>query len=158
MSTDIKKELRDRLEDTNVGMLSAGSAPAVPMSHYYEEDDPTGALWFITAKTTDLAQAAVTATPSTFIVCAKDESLYTRIEGTLSLSEDKAKLDEIWSAMAAAWFEEGKEDPDVQLMRFDPREAEVWLTGNSAKFMYEIAKANMAETTPDVGEHGTVRF
>ncbi|MDF1729784.1 MAG: pyridoxamine 5'-phosphate oxidase family protein [Sulfitobacter sp.] len=158
MTTDIKQEFRDRLEDTNVGMLSAGDAPAVPMSHYFDDDDPTGALWFITAKQTDLAKAAVTAAPSTFIVCAKDESLYTRIEGTLSLSEDRAKLDEIWTAMAAAWFEEGKQDPDVQLMRFDPRKAEVWMTGGNLKFLYEVAKASMSETTPDVGRHETIVF
>ncbi|WP_281991881.1 pyridoxamine 5'-phosphate oxidase family protein [Sulfitobacter geojensis] len=158
MSDHIKKEFLDRLEDTRVGMLSAGSARAVPMSHYFDDDDPSATLWFITAKQTDLSKAAGAGTPGTFIVSSTDESLHARVEGTLSVSNDPAKLDDIWNKVAEAWFEGGKQDPDIQLLRFDPREAEVWLTGGSLKFLYEIAKAQLTDSTPDVGEHAVITF
>lgn len=158
MSEDIKKEFWDRLEDTRVGMLSAGSARAVPMSHYVDEDAPTPTIWFITAKDTDLSKAAGTGAPGTFIVCSTDGQLHTRIEGTLSQSNDRAELDRLWNKIAEAWFEGGKDDPDVQLLRFDLKEAEVWLTGGGLKFLYEVAKANLTDSKPDIGDHAVLRF
>lgn len=158
MTDHIKKEFLDRLEDTRVGMLSAGAARAVPMSHYFDDDDPQATLWFITAKQTDLSKAAGSGTPGTFIVNSTDESLHARLEGTLSISNDAAQLDRIWSKVAEAWFEGGKQDPDIQLLRFDPKEAEVWITGGSVKFLYEIAKANLTDSKPDVGDHAVITF
>ncbi|MCX7566271.1 pyridoxamine 5'-phosphate oxidase family protein [Sulfitobacter sp. F26169L] len=156
MSDDLKEMFWDRLEDTRAGMLSADGAPAVPMSHH--ADDDSGTIWFITAKTTDLAKAAARPVPAQFLVSSSDESLYARIDGTLDAVTDRMMLDEIWSVFAGAWFEDGKDDPDIQLLRFAPREAEVWATGGSVKFLYEIAKANMTDEKPDAGEHGTIRF
>jgi hypothetical protein len=46
----------------------------------------------------------------------------------------------------------------VQLVRMDLKQAEVWLTGGSLSFLYEIAKANVTKQVPDAGEHGTIRF
>ncbi len=158
MSDKIREEFLDRLEDTRVGMLSAGDARAVPMSHYFDDDDPKTVLWFITAKQTDLAKAAIGGADSTFIVSSTDESLHARMEGTLSQSNDEAQLDRVWSKVAEAWFEGGKKDPDIQLLRFDPKEAEVWVTGGGLKFIYEIAKANLTDTKPDIGDHAVLTF
>ena len=158
MSTQIKQEFWDRLDDTRVGMLSAGSARPVPMSHYVDEETATPTLWFITAKDTDLAKAAGGGAPGTFIVCSSNGQLHARIDGTLSRSEDRAELDLLWNQIADAWFEGGQQDPDVQLLRFDLSEAEVWLTGGSLKFLYEIAKAQLTGEKPDIGEHAVLTF
>lgn len=158
MSTDLKKEFWDRLEDTRVGMLSASNARAVPMSHYIDDDAPEHTLWFITAKDTDLGKTAVTGAEAEYIVSSKDENLYARINGKLSVSNDAAKLDEIWNAVASAWFEDDQRDPDVQLLRLDLNEAEVWVTGGSLKFLFEIAKAHLTDEKPDMGDHGVLRF
>jgi general stress protein 26 len=119
MADTLKKEFWDRLEDIRAGMLSADGAPAVPMSHY--SDDDGGPIWFITAKGTDLAKTATLPTPSQYIVCCPHESLYARIDGTLTAVTDAETLDEIWNGIASTWFEDGKQDEDVQLLRFDPR-------------------------------------
>tara|TARA_R110000787_G_scaffold31509_5_gene83505 strand:- start:2872 stop:3423 length:552 start_codon:yes stop_codon:yes gene_type:complete len=156
MANDLKKEFWDRLEDTRTGMLAADGAPAVPMSHY--SDDDKNIVWFITAKGTDLAKSAARSVKSQYIVCSNDESLYARVDGTLSAVTDPATLDEIWSTVAGAWFEEGKQDKDVQLLRFVPEQAEVWATGGTLTFLYEIAKAQMTDEKPDMGEHGIIRF
>ena len=158
MTDTLHKEFWDRLADTRAGMLGAGEARSVPMSHYVDGDAPGNTIWFITAKGTDLAKAAAGGATGEYIVSSTDQSLYARIDGRLSLTEDAAKLDEIWNFIAAAWFEDGKQDPDVQLMRFDLTEAEVWATGGSLKFLFEIAKAHATDAKPDMGEHGTLTF
>jgi len=60
--------------------------------------------------------------------------------------------------VADAWFKGGKDAPNVRLIRFQPEMAEVWATTGAAGFMYEIAKANLGDSAPDMGEHGTVLF
>lgn len=53
------------------------------------------------------------------------------MQGTLSLDNDRATIDRLWNRFVAAWFEGGKEDPRLALLRFDPHEAEIWLDGSS---------------------------
>ncbi len=158
MSDTLKEKFWDRLEDTRTGMMAAGHGRAVPMSHYVDDDDKAPALWFITAKGTDLAKAAAGGASGEYIVSSNDEALYARIDGKVSVSHDKAKLDKLWNGVAAAWFEDGKQDDDLQLIRFDLAQAEVWATGGSLKFLYEVAKAHVTDSKPDMGEHGTVHF
>ncbi|MGJ8545034.1 MAG: pyridoxamine 5'-phosphate oxidase family protein [Sulfitobacter sp.] len=153
---EVQSEFWDSMEDIRAGMLSAGSARAVPMTHYLDKDQNT--LWFITAKGTELAIAAQDGAPAQYTVTSKDEGFYARIDGALQTVTDPAKLDEIWNRFAAAWFEDGKQDPDVQLLRMPLSSAETWETGGSLSFLYEIAKANMSDSKPDAGRHSKLRF
>ncbi|APE43105.1 general stress protein [Sulfitobacter alexandrii] len=157
MSTDLKKEFWDRMEDIRSGMLGADNARSVPMSHFVDDDTPN-TLWFITAKDTDISKAAGTGADAEYIVSSKDEHLYARIHGRITVSHDDEQLDDIWNAFAAAWFDGDKNDPDVQLLRMDLKEAEVWVTEGNLKFLYEIAKANVTDEKPDAGKHGTLMF
>ncbi|WP_259992187.1 pyridoxamine 5'-phosphate oxidase family protein [Sulfitobacter sp. S190] len=122
MTDTLKQKFWDRMDDTRTGMLAATDAPAVPMTHYVDEE--AGVLWFITAKGTDLGSGATGGAAAQYLVSSKDEHLYARIDGRLEAISDPRKLDELWNVFAAAWFEDGKRDEDVQLLRFAPAEAE----------------------------------
>lgn len=156
--SDDRETFWDRLDGVNAGMLGSSEAlNFVPMSHY--ADPEAGALWFITAKGTDLVTAAEAGPfDAMHIIADGSEKLWARIEGRLELSEDRAKLDELWSRVAAAWFDEGKQDPDVRLLKFSLTRAEVWATTGGLGFLYEVAKANLTGAKPDVGEHFTLTF
>ena len=157
MTDTLKNEFWDRIEKAGPGMLSAGDAQAVPMTHQSGRDE--GALWFITARDTALATAAKGGAQSQYLVASDSANLYARIDGALRTVTDKAKLDELWSAFAAAWFEDGKHDPDVQLIRFEPARAEVWASDGTASFLYEVARANVdGSKITDAGQHGHVTF
>lgn len=156
MSTSLKEEFWDRLDDIRTGMLAAGQARAVPMSHYADRD--AGVLWFITAQGTDIVKSAKAGSSAEYIVSSDDEHLYARIDGTVHAVTEPEKLAELWSVVPAAWFEDGWQDKDVQLVRMDLTEAEVWATGGSLSFLYEIARAHLTGKKPDMGEHGTIKF
>ncbi|MCQ0971793.1 pyridoxamine 5'-phosphate oxidase family protein [Paracoccus sp. TK19116] len=155
---DHDEKFWDRLDDINAGMLGLKSdARFIPMSHYAERDER--ALWFITAKGTDLVDALQGgAQEGIHLVSDGGEGLYARVSGRLALSDDRAKLDELWNAVASSWFEDGKQDPDVQLVRMDLTDAEVWATGGKVSFLYEIAKSKVTGSKPDMGEHYTLSF
>ncbi|MFT6091150.1 pyridoxamine 5'-phosphate oxidase family protein [Sulfitobacter sp.] len=156
MTDTLKEEFWDRIEDIRTGMLGTDNARAVPMSHYADKD--ANVLWFITATGTDLAKTAQTGASAEYVVISDDEHLYARIDGKVQAVTDPAKLEELWSAVADAWFEDGRTDDDIQLVRMDLSEAEVWATGGSVSFIYGIAKAHITDEKPDMGQHGTIRF
>ncbi|UXU76478.1 MULTISPECIES: pyridoxamine 5'-phosphate oxidase family protein [unclassified Paracoccus (in: a-proteobacteria)] len=148
----------DRLGSINAGMLgTVDSLKFVPMSHYADRDE--GALWFITAQGVDLVDE-IQSGPRNAIHLIADSSgkLWARIEGRLELSQDQEKLDEIWNAVAASWFEGGQRDPDVRLLRLGLTSAEVWATTGGVGFLYQLAKARLTGEKPDMGDHFQLRF
>ena len=160
--SDAKEEFWDRLDDVQAGMLGLiKNGETVPMSPNLRDDDgKDGNVWFITAKGTDLVKNTESgAQEARFVVADAKSGLYANIEGELSQSHDKAILNELWSLIAAAWFEGGKEDPDLVLLCFKPKKAAAWFsTTNPAKFLYEIAKANLTDEMPDTGWQADIGF
>ena len=39
---------------------------------------------------------------------------------------DRAVLDRLWNPIIDSWFKEGKDDPDLAMLRFDTTTADVW--------------------------------
>ena len=157
---NLKKEFWDRLEDVRACMLGlANDGPLIAMSPQVDDDTP-GKVWFITAKETDLAKAvAKGAVDARMVVSDNGQGLYADIWGALVHSTDREELEEAWSFVADAWFEGGKNDPDVCLLCFTPASAQVWITPTSGvKFFYEMAKSNLTEAKPDMGEQGKIIF
>lgn len=158
--TDHEKEFWNRLTDVTAGMLGLDRDSAlVPMSPMLREDRD-GKVWFITADGTDLVNGVATGAQSArFVVADGKAGLWADVDGMLALENDAAVLDELWTPMAAAWFDDGRQDPDVRLLSFTPKKAEASFTEDSAiRFFFEIAKANMTEQTPDAGWQGTITF
>lgn len=145
----------DRVGDARAVMIDIDGR-AVPMSPY--SDREAGVVWFITAEGTDAHKAATGGGDVRMVVADASAKLYADVAGRLSVANDPGKLDELWSPVAAAWFEDGREDGDVRLLAFRPHQAEVWATDGAAGFLYEIAKANLTDDKPDMGEHGHVNF
>ncbi|GFE63370.1 pyridoxamine 5'-phosphate oxidase family protein [Litoreibacter roseus] len=156
---DATKQLFDQLDDLRAGMLGIeGSGQHMqPMTHYFDRE--TQELWFITSRDTDLVRAVGQGNTAHFTIQSTDQDYYSCMSGPITQSSDEAKLDEIWSAVAAAWFENGREDADVTLLHMPLREAAVWASsGNPLVFGLEILRANMSSDTADVGEHRVINF
>ena len=107
-----------------------GIAPR-PMTALAEEN--RAPLWFFTASDTELSQGldgsrgkAATAT-----FAAKDHDLFATISGTVVIDNDREVIDRLWNPFVSAWFEKGKEDPKLRLVRLDVADAHVWLNENS---------------------------
>lgn len=43
-----------------------------------------------------------------------------------SKENDRAVIDRLWNAYVAAWYEGGKDDPKLVLLRFDAERAQIW--------------------------------
>ena len=154
--TALKDEFWTRIDDVRAGLLAADGERPVPMAP--QADKGEQAIWFITVAGSAADRAAKSGGEASFHVADPKANLYANVWGKLDESRDSAKLDEMWSAMAAAWFPEGRDDDTIRLVRFTPHDAEIWATRSGAGYLYEITKANLTHDTPDTGEHGRIAF
>jgi general stress protein 26 len=68
-------------------------------------------------------------------------------------------IDELWNPFAEAWFENGREDPTVALLRIDATSAEYWHNDKPAVArVIEMVKSLVTKNQPDVGQTGTVQL
>lgn len=125
---ELEKELWEGLESDRTVMLGlAGENHLKPMTAQVEE----GRLWFFTARDTELVGTLGDSAEAVVAYAAKGHGLFATIHGTLTLDNDPKAIDRLWNPFVAAWFEGGKSDPNLALLRFDPDEAEIWENDNS---------------------------
>jgi general stress protein 26 len=149
-------EFWDRVDAVNAGMIETGDgARWVPMSHIAERDART--LWFITADGTVTAdEAAAGPIECNYILADNGKGLFACLTGTLRMSNDRDKLEQLWNTVADSWFDKGIDDPDVRLLSLSIDGGEVWLTPTSGiRFVFDIARAQITGDSPDMGEHFT---
>jgi general stress protein 26 len=100
-----------------------------PMTAQFEDDH--GPIWFFTTKDSALVQAAGTDAPAVATFVSKGHDIFATIEGTLSVDTDPAVIDRFWNRYVAAWYEGGKDDPNLALLKFDLAGAEIWQDASS---------------------------
>lgn len=98
-----------------------------------EEGGSSHAVWFFTADENDIAEAlSETGTMrGTFTFASKGHDIFATVHGDMTIDNDRAVIDRLWNAHVAAWYEKGKDDPKLRLLRFNPDDAEIWENGSS---------------------------
>lgn len=130
--SDIKARFWEQLKSDMTLLLGVESTgEAQPMTAQFDGDQDEGPIWFFTSKDTDLVQHIGAGSPGVAYFVSKGHNLFAGLTGALSLSTERAVIDRLWSPFVAAWFKGGKEDPNLQLIRFDPEHAHIWLNENS---------------------------
>lgn len=131
---DIHRKFWKALRSDMTVMLGLGGAEAVPprpMTAQLDGSEDHGPIWFFSARSTELARAAASPVPAFFTFTDKGHDIWATVTGELSIANDRAVIDRLWSPFVAAWYEQGKEDPELTLLRFNPSDAEIWLDGSS---------------------------
>lgn len=153
-----KEQLFRHLDDLHAVMLGSPDPKQHMQPMAPEVDFDSGEIWFYTRKSSDLVKTLGDGTGDVHM-CAVESDYQACLMGELSVEHDVDKVDKFWSAPVAAWFEGGKSDPDLTMLRFRPKNASIWASDrNPITFAYEIAKANAKDRTPDVGERNSVNF
>lgn len=113
-----------------LGLDGVDEGHAQPMTAQLDGEG-RGPIWFFTSKDTDLVEAMGSGHRAFAHFASKDHELFASIEGELVLDNDRATIDRLWNRWVAAWFEGGKDDPKLQLIRLDADAAQIWLNENS---------------------------
>lgn len=120
-----------------LGLDGVEDGHARPMTAQVEND--RSPIWFFTSRDNALVQALGNGSAggasgrnraiATFT--SKGHDVFAALHGCLSVDTDRANVDRLWNRFVAAWFEGGKEDPKLALLRLDADKAEIWENGSS---------------------------
>jgi len=127
---DIEKRFWKALKSDRTAMLSLdGVVGAQPMTVLTDGDHSP--LWIFTSKETDLVRALSPGQPASLAFASKGHDLFASVLGRISVDNDRAVIDRLWNPFVAAWYKDGKDDPELALLRFDVEEAKAWIDASS---------------------------
>ncbi len=127
---EIERRFWSALRSDMTVMLGIDGTFPRPMTAQVEDED-RGPIWFFTSRKSELVSRMAGGCPGWMTFTDKGQNLWASVKGRLSVSNDPAVVDRLWSPFIAAWFDGGKSDPDLVLLRFDPADAEIWIDGSS---------------------------
>ena len=161
MSNMTKQEQLDKIQavikDVKFAMMSTtnkkGDIHAWPMTTN-EVNLNNKEIWFIGDKSSDVVKDIKDDARIGLSYATQDEKNYVSVSANAELPDDKAKLDELWSPVYNAFFANGKEDENVQLIKVVPHGVECWLSGSTVVNIFKMAAAALQDgkTAEDMGE------
>ena len=122
-ATELKTQFWKALANSPFLFLQRDSDPdsAVPMTAQLDKDADS-AIWFFTTKSHDFAKLG----PVTATFEGKGHEMFARFKGELAIEQDQGRFEHFWSNFVEAWYDGGKDDPDILFLRMDLGEAEIW--------------------------------
>ncbi len=117
-------------------------------------------IWFIGHSPSDTADNIKYNPEVNLAYASQDDKNYLSITGKAELVTDEEKLKELWSPIYNAYFEQGIDDPKVQLIKVTPHGAEYWANGNSFANVFKITAAAVTDTAIDksLGENFSIEL
>ncbi|WP_307807510.1 pyridoxamine 5'-phosphate oxidase family protein [Naasia sp. SYSU D00948] len=159
-TTATKEELEQIgkiIKDARIGLLTTvsedGRLVSRPLATVEAEFD--GDVWFFTYNDADKVHQIQS--DNHVNVAYESGKGWLSISGRAELVQDRAKIDEYWTGGAQAWFENGKDDPRIALIKVHAETAEYWtMTDPKPVALIKGVKAALTGGTPDIGDNNRV--
>lgn len=129
-TTDVET-LASMIKDIKFTMMTTvaedGALYSRPMAtQKLNVDEFTGRLWFFSKKSSPKNHSIENDQHVNLAYAEPDKNRYVSVSGRATISEDKAKMKELWNPFLKAWFPEGIDDPEISLIAVDVESAEIW--------------------------------
>lgn len=126
-----------------------------PMSTHKVCDE--GNIWFFSPADSDKNMEIEWNNKVQLFYSHPGKDSYMIVNGKAEIILDRDKIEELWSAELKAWFEGGKEDPNISILKVNPTTAYYWNTkGNKMiNFLKKMASAATGKNHLD-GNEGTL--
>ena len=112
-----------------LGLDGISDGHARPMTAQFEND--WSPIWFFASTDNELVISSTGGSPAIATFMSKGHDIFATIHGRLVVDNNRTVIDRLWNRFVAAWFEGGKNDPKLALLRFDAERAEIWLDDSS---------------------------
>ena len=156
-----RETLFDMIKDIRVAMMTTieadGSLRSRPM--WTQTPDANGDLWFMTkidsSKTDEIGRAHEVG----LAYSEPDDQNYVSVSGHATVVRDEAAIAERWQESMRTWFPNGKDDPELALIKVVPEYGAYWDAPSSTMLhAYGYVKAAMTGERPHPGGEGKVDF
>ena len=152
------------IKDTRFCMLSHrhadGTLHTHPLTTQNKDLGADACLYFFVSKSTEVGQRLRQDGNVNLSYANPDKDTWVSVTGSARVLEDLEKKRELFNTMAKAWFPNGPEDPDMELVEVRIDEAEYWnVKENKLLQLLKMGKAAASGTRPrKMGEHHEVQF
>lgn len=131
--------------------LDAGRDHALPMTAQLDEalgPERGGAIWFFTDTGNRLAKGGDAM--AQFV--SKDHDLFACVSGRISRETDEGVIDRFWSNAVAAWYDQGRNDPRLLMLRMDLDDIEIWTADLGLKGWFKMLTGQPVKAG-EAGQH-----
>lgn len=159
-SREAVEQLRKLVEASPTGMVATRLAeiPFHVCPLQIQQVDDHGDLWIFSGA--DSAHNAhILSDPRVQLTFSNNSHYeFLVVFGTAEITTDRSKIDELWDPSVKAWFPDGKEDPNLTLIRIRPQLAHYWATkGGKVVTLAKMLASAVTGKIPDVGVHGDLK-
>ena len=126
---------------------------ARPMSAYLERENNT--IYFLTDARRHKDEEIARNPNINLSFADAGSQKYVSVTGTAVVSNDRARIKQLFSTPAKAWWESA-DDPNIRVLKITPDDAEFWDSPGSIISYVKMAAAAATGTRPDLGDNRTV--
>jgi general stress protein 26 len=159
---DDLQKLREMVKEIDFCMLATvdenGDLHSRPMSSN-GDIDPDGDIWFFTSASSHKVNEIEKRPKVNISFADPDNQRYISISGTAQLVRDRKKIDELWRPEFKMWFPEGKDDPEIALLRVGLEKAEYWDSPSSTVgYVLNFVSSLVSGKEADYGANKKMQF
>ena len=116
-----------------------------------------GNFWFLSPRDSD-KNREIAADPRVQLFISNTSNYeFLSVYGKATISRDQQKIDEFWNDILKAWFPEGKNDPNISVIKVAPEEGFYWDTKDGKLVsMIKILASAVSGKTLQEGVEGTI--
>jgi general stress protein 26 len=126
---------------------------ARPLAATVEKDE--GAIYFLTDVNGEKDQQIAEFPHVSVSFADHKHSKFVALSGKASVSNDRAKIKELWNPFAKAWWD-SPEDPAIRVIKVVPQDAELWDSPGRIVTTISMLAAAVTGRSPKIGENAKV--
>lgn len=161
-SKEAIEKLKSLIDSIDIGMIGSYQTNsdfvyAVPMSR--QEVDDEGNIWYILSSDSQTFKNIEANRKVSLLYSDIKSYTFLSVNGIGELSNDQARIDKYWNKMMEAWFEKGREDPSIRILKVLPSEGHYWDNKTNKLFTFlKVATSAITGKDMDIGREGDLKL
>lgn len=153
-------KLTDLVNKIDIGMLCTYATGqqyihSVPMSR--QEVDDQGNIWYLFSSDSLTYDNLQNDKRVSILFSQPSDYNFLNVHGTAEIYQDKARIDKYWNKFMEAWFEKGKDDPHIRVLKVNVKDANYWDNKTNKLFtFFKVAASAITGTKMDIGREGNL--
>ncbi len=118
-----------------------------------------GNVWFFSEKNSDKNKAILTDKNVQLFFSHPGKGSYLVVNGEAEIIFDKTIIEELWTPVAKIWFKDGKDDPNISIIKVKPSTAYYWDTdGNRMINLLKMVASVVTGTNLITSKEGEINI
>jgi general stress protein 26 len=150
-------ELGELIDGIEVAMLTTHAADGSLVSRPVQtlKLDADGELIFFTAANSHKIAELTDDADANLAYAHPGEHRYVSVRGRARMDRDDDTIDELWTIAQKIFFPDGRDDPNLMVLRIRVRDAVYWETADSmVARAFDFARGLLEEKPSDLGKQG----